>query len=656
MDQIRSAIERLQELSGEELDQLLESIVTEFESVDSQELSPQVVDSMTELAAALDSVKAEKSRREEELAELSRLRDEAAAKVRGNVEETVAEDVTAETDSVTEAATEATPAEEESDASTELATEGVAETELATAEAVVETPEPVAEETTPETELATAVAEPEVEDVVEEAPTEDATTEEAEAVAEVAEEEVAAEASADEVTEDADAGAEATLEEENPGKDPATVTAAADQGPDVQAPADRRPKAKTSATVAITAGADIPGVTAGSDLPNMRAIAEAMTKRMHTMRNVHGGDGEQHTVATLVASYPEDRVLRNGDLAGNQEKIESVTSPQAITAAGGFCAPVEVTYDILGFGVTDRPVKNALASFQADRGGIQWTKAPILGDIPTTTGTTANNAISLWTKEDDAAALAGTPTKPCFHVTCGTTSEAYLDAIPLCLTYGNLMTRAYPELVEANNNLAMVTFARYAETRLLTRIGALSTQVSAVGALGAARDFFNQVDRAAVAYRQRHRMNPNESLRVIAPTWIKNLMRADLVMEMPGNGNDGNFALADSKIESWFAVRHINVSWTIDGEAGQVFGAQANGALLDYPGTVVWYLFAEGTFLFLDGGTLDLGLVRDSSLNAVNDYKMFVETFEAVAMRGIEALRVESTIAANGTASALTAV
>lgn len=639
MDQIRSALERLAELSGEELDKLLDDIVTEFESVDTQELSPQVVDSMTELATALDTVKQEKSRREEELAELSRRRDEAAAAIKGNRDETVAESVEVEVDAATEASAEATPAETESSAVTELATEEVVEettpTELATEEVVAEATETV-------TELATAV--------VDEAPAEEATTEEAEAVAEVVEETeaVVAEESPEAVT--ADAGAEAHTDEENPGKDPeAPVTAAADQGPDVQAPADRQPKAKTSATVAITAGADIPGVSAGSDLPNMRAIAEAMTKRMHGMRNVSGGDGEQHTVATLVASYPEDRVLRMGDVAGNQQKIEGVTSPQAITAAGGFCAPVEVTYDILGFGVTDRPVKDALASFQADRGGIQWTNAPVLGDIPTTEADppAANSAISLWTKEMDAAATAGTPTKPSFRIECGTTSTAYLDAIPMQLTVGNLVTRAYPELVEANNNLALVTFARYAETRLLTRIGSLSTQVTAAAQLGAARDFFNQVDRAAVAYRQRHRMNPTDTLRVIAPMWIKNMMRADLVMQMPG-ASDEYFAMADSKINSWFSARNVNPSWTLDGEAGQVFGAQNAGALLDYPGTVVWYLFAEGTFLFLDGGTLDLGLVRDSSLNATNDYKIFVETFEAVAKRGIESLRVESTLNVNG--------
>jgi hypothetical protein len=64
-------------------------------------------------------------------------------------------------------------------------------------------------------------------------------------------------------------------------------------------------------------------------------------------------------------------------------------------------------------------------------------------------------------------------------------------------------------------------------------------------------------------------------------------------------------------------------------------------------------MFAEGTFLFLDGGTLDLGVIRDSTLVGTNDYKMFVETFEGVAKIGVESLKVTSTISVNGVAAAL---
>jgi hypothetical protein len=75
--------------------------------------------------------------------------------------------------------------------------------------------------------------------------------------------------------------------------------------------------------------------------------------------------------------------------------------------------------------------------------------------------------------------------------------------------------------------------------------------------------------------------------------------------------------------------------------------------MVEFPDTFVWYIFAEGSFLFLDGGTLDLGVIRDSTLVGTNDYKMFVETFENVALVGVESLQVTSTINVNGVAAAL---
>ena len=42
--------------------------------------------------------------------------------------------------------------------------------------------------------------------------------------------------------------------------------------------------------------------------------------------------------------------------------------------------------------------------------------------------------------------------------------------------------------------------------------------------------------------------------------------------------------------------------------------------------------------MHLDGGELDLGVVRDGALNRVNDFQIFSETFEAVHMVGVEAI------------------
>jgi hypothetical protein len=59
---------------------------------------------------------------------------------------------------------------------------------------------------------------------------------------------------------------------------------------------------------------------------------------------------------------------------------------------------------------------------------------------------------------------------------------------------------------------------------------------------------------------------------------------------------------------------------------------------------VQWFLFPPGSWLFLDGGELDLGIVRDSTLSATNDFESFAETWEAAAFVGSESLAVTSTV------------
>jgi hypothetical protein len=122
---------------------------------------------------------------------------------------------------------------------------------------------------------------------------------------------------------------------------------------------------------------------------------------------------------------------------------------------------------------------------------------------------------------------------------------------------------------------------------------------------------------------------------------------------MPGDSDDQH-ALADARIMRWFASRNINASWSLEGLP--TYGGPGVGTtsvLAEFPTTIEWDLFAEGTFLFLDGGTLDIGIIRDSTLVGTNDYKMFMETFEAVAKVGPESLHVTSTFDASGVAQAL---
>jgi len=252
----------------------------------------------------------------------------------------------------------------------------------------------------------------------------------------------------------------------------------------------------------------------------------------------------------------------------------------------------------------------------------------------------------VWTAANDAAETPSPATKNSLTVSAAAENTVATDAVTLQMQFGNLATRAYPELIARHNELGLIQHAREAEQYLMSKIAAGSTAVTSTNLIGVGRDFLVQLGRASAGYRSRHRLEADAPLRVIVPAWVKDAMAADLALSMPGD----SLLDAYAEIDGFMASRGINITYTLDGD---VFGAQSTGAMTEFKDTFVWYLFAEGTFLFLDGGTLDLGIIRDSTLVGTNDYKMFVETFEGVAKVGVEGLAVTSTIQVNGAAAAL---
>ena len=617
MDHIKTQLDKLSELTDEQVSELQNSIVSEFESVEQGDPTPESVDAMTTLADMLETVRGEVTRREAQAEELASAAEAAAAIVHGT--DTEEEMIPAEETPAEEAPVEEAPTSMEKDE------------------------KPVAEASTDADEVAEFTAESDTTEVVEEAATEfaaDETVETVEATAEVEEVVTASADPEDETTPvEAEASAVETTIEPAQAQEEAPVTAAAEGA--FEAPADRRPVTQVSETpVAITAGADIPGYTAGSTIDSMSDVAVAMEKRLHSLRRVNGGDGEQHIVASISTQYPQDRVLGT-DPEENRAKIENVVGAQALVASGGFATPLQVRYDVFGLGSAARPVRDSLPRFQADRGGIRYVTPPVLSSYA--------DAVGVWTNTIDTDPTATNPdsTKASLTVTAAAEQTAYTDAVTLQMQFGNLFSRAYPELLARHNELGLIQHAREAEQNLLSRIGDASTAVTTTSLIGFGRDFLVQIKRASAAYRSRHRIDPTTQLRAIIPSWVIDAMSADLTLSMPG---DGTISIGASEINGYLASSNVSLVASLD---QNVFGAQTTGALNEFADSFTWYLFAEGSFIFLDGGTLDLGIIRDSGLVGTNDYKMFVETFEGVAFVGTESLKITSTISVNGVAAAL---
>lgn len=676
VEKIQQLLGNIQELSEEELSELKEAIVSEFKVIKEQNLTSESASVMQELSSAALAVKEEFSRREAELAQLAAVVEEASANISAletpseseeaveeeAVEETAAapmdeeipeEEIDPETGEPVKA-----PEDEEEFSGASSVTEELAEITVETTEAPAEelsVEEAVVSEPTTEAELAVEVEEPQ-----EEQTTASTIETETEAVVDAPHSEASVE---DVEVETPEQNNTTELSSNERDSEDQTVTASIESNENqIEVPEANRPQetpVSLKAPVSITAGADIPGITMGSPLKDLSSVAQALFDRKKAMGRTSGGDGEQHTVAVFSTTYPEDRVLSSSDADANFDKISKVTSPEAIVAAGGLLAPVETSYDIFGLEENlGRPVKDSLAVFNADRGGIRFLTPVQLSDL--------DGAASLWTLDDDIAALVTTgdaaslpdgysipsglatvnsgPAKPCIRVTAGGVQEAFTDAIPLCITFGNIGARTFPEMIERHVKLGLMWHARYAEQRLITRISTLSTQVTTTAQLGVGRDLLVAVNEAAAGYRNRHRMADNATLRVIFPAWLQDAVRADFTKQLPGDGVEASLGLAVSKFEGYLRSYGINITWAYDGESDQYFGAQAAGALNSFPADLKWYLFAEGTFLFLDGGTLDLGIVRDSTLNATNDYKMFLETFEGLAKVGVESLAITTPV------------
>jgi len=668
VDQIKQMMDQLSDITDEQVSELQTSILSEFESVEKEDPTPQTVDAMTSLADMLDGVRNEIKRREVATVELAQKAAEATNRVYGKEDEDKDMETTEVKDAAMHEEAPAAPAEEapvteEAPVSETPAPTMEEEKKMEEAAAMPATPEATPKVEEEEEKSSADMEEDKKEVAVEE--TVVAAVAEAPATTTIAEVPVVAEAAVVEevaVSQDAPAaeaavvvteGAEAAIIETPTQTEnvqtaqetmEAPVTAAADNADNlnIEVPADRRPTSRTTeAAVAITAGADIPGYTAGSSISSMAEVAEAMAKRLHGLRRVNGGDGEQHIVASIATQFPEARTL-NQDAQANWDKVQAVVGPEALVASGGHQAPFEVKYDIFGIGSAVRPVRDSLPRFQADRGGIRYITPPVLSSYA--------SAVGVWTAANDSAETPSPASKLSLTVAAAAETTVSTDAVTLQLQFGNLLSRAYPELIARHNELGLIQHAREAEGNLMAKIGAASTAVTSTSVIGMGRDFLVQLGRAAAAYRSRHRLDADAPLRAIIPAWVKDAMAADLTLAMPGDSSLNAYA----EIDAYIASRGIITTYALDSAAGaSYFSAQGSGAMNEFPDTFIWYIFAEGSFLFLDGGTLDLGVIRDSTLVGTNDYKMFVETFENVALVGVESLQVTSTINVNGVAAAL---
>jgi len=363
---------------------------------------------------------------------------------------------------------------------------------------------------------------------------------------------------------------------------------------------------------------------------------------------------DQLSRGIVTASFaPRGRVLvasvaSNGawprlgaDSAANATTITAAVAAHqaALVASGGICGPVPALHDYPNVrATTARPIRNALVRLEGDRGGVRLIPPPSLADVAA--------GITVWTEANDQNPVAPA-TKGIVTMDCPTEVEVLVHAVVQRLRFGNFRGRFQPEQVAQWLDVLAVAHARTAEQELLDAIDAGSTATNAGQVLGAARDVLAVLDRAGAQYRDRQRLDDEAFLLAILPSWLRSAMRTDFTRQLPG---DNAAAMTNAQVDQLFTARQISPVWALDAEpltATQGDGAPLNG----WPSTVTLRLFAPGTWAFIDGGALNLGVVRDPELNQTNDAETFAETFEAAVQLGLDSVAIEAAVCPDGSTS-----
>lgn len=399
-----------------------------------------------------------------------------------------------------------------------------------------------------------------------------------------------------------------------------------------------------------------------ADLEDLASIGERMLAARNALISAPPGFTDKVPVATLRVERPSELDVREGDdLADTMRKIEAVTAAgkdpsrwteeqQAIVASGGWAAPAEPRYQIPNISSAARPVRDALPSLGVSRGSLTYVKAARLSSITTGGPSTSGAAISIWENSTDTTPGGSTKQRQTFAARSATTVA--LGAVVARGRFGNLQTRGFPEDVAHDIQLMAAAHARISEQRILDNlITLIAINVTQTGFFGTARDVRQVLAqaRAEMQYSERTK----QPVRALINDAILEMAQQDVFFQA-ASGEIANLLVSEAEVRAIIAASGVNVAYHMDvPSGGDYFRTNATGEnLADYPDDFEIPIFFDGSALFLDGGELNLGIVRDSTLNNTNDYEMFYETFEDVAYLGPYAKTLTLTTCPNGISQA----
>lgn len=396
----------------------------------------------------------------------------------------------------------------------------------------------------------------------------------------------------------------------------------------------------------LVASADIPGFSQGGRINDMSDLVKAYQQRARNLPVTRA-----HAAGTPIMDHYRDAstgrmefgmVAREGDwrnaprvpiaqmqrtfqhtldIASSPQQawdvMQEAANPSSLVAAGGWCSPSEIRYDFYNIVAMDGGVDLPTAGI--NRGGVRFPTSPSFGDLAASTG------LWHWTELQDIAAVTGggAGLKTCARVPCASMNEVRLEGEGICITAGNLTTDAWPEQIA--NFLRLVNAAHFhrVNSYFINQLIAQSTAVTLTptAATSASANLLATVEHQAWDLRTKYAMSDTDVLEVIMPSWVKGIVRADISRRNGiGDNPDAIMLVSDAEMGAWFTQRNISVQFVQDFDVRTTGQFGLTAASTAWPTLFRFLMYPAGTWLRGNGLNLDLGVIRDSTLNATNDY------------------------------------
>lgn len=396
----------------------------------------------------------------------------------------------------------------------------------------------------------------------------------------------------------------------------------------------------------LYAAADVPGVPAGAAM-DIAGLAASMERRLKSMGGLTGPavKNASPTYAQVASLHRPDTEFMVDGSASDLEAIEAIANEGrlkggSLTAAGGWCAPSEILYDLCDQGMSLDGIIS-LPSIRSRRGGVQWTTGPDFCDV--------FSAAAYFTQTE--AQVQAATEKPCFEIPCPTFQEQRLDAMGFCLTGGLLTNSGYPEVIRDWVTKTVIAFAHYRNAYVIDKIYTGSTNMGLVGACGAGLgggatgSVLGAIELEVQSFRERNRLPFTATLELKAPFWIKSVIRSDLAQR---TGVDNMLNVTDAQIDSFFATRGVQVEYLYDWQPMNSSCASGSTATA-WKGFVEFILYRAGTWVEVTQPIISIDARYDASLTQTNRYGVrFTEDGIAVIKRCTDSRRFQVDLCPTG--------